>query len=182
MKKTISLTLLLLAACLLPARGFSAESGALPRGIIVMDGRPAPDLRLRDMDDNKFDLADQRGQWVLVHFWASWCGPCRREMPTLQEMDSIITAEKLPFTVVLINTAENEDTIFSFLGIVAPSLNTLMDRDGTVTNLWQPRGLPASFFVDPAGNIQYVALGGRSWNSEPYLAFLRHLAAGKVAN
>jgi len=77
--------------------------------------------------------------------------------------------------VVLINTAETEDTVFSFLGMVAPDLIPLMDTDGLTTQQWQPRGLPSTFLIDPDGNRRYLALGGRTWDSNEFLSFLEHL-------
>ena len=65
--------------------------------------------------------------------------------------------------------------MFTFLGIVAPELVPLMDTDGLVTEAWQPRGLPATYLVDPGGRIQYRALGGREWEQPAYLEFLRGL-------
>lgn len=144
-----------------------------PDGLIRLDGRPALPLKLPDMDGRITDLATLRGRWVMVHFWASWCGPCRREMPTLQVLSRELPAERL--AVVLVNTAEADDEVFSFLAIVAPDLPTLMDRDGRVTEDWQPRGLPSSFLVDPDGRLRYLALGDRQWDSPAYLGFLRSL-------
>ncbi|MGD8559077.1 MAG: TlpA disulfide reductase family protein [Gammaproteobacteria bacterium] len=152
-----------------------AESTA-PKGIIKLDGRPAPPLQLEDMDGNDYDLKESRGRWVFVHFWAAWCGPCRREMPTVQRMASLL--EDQPVNIVLVNTAETDDTVFSFLGLVAPDMTTLMDRDGLVTERWQPRGLPASFFVNPKGNLEYIALGGRTWDDPRYLNFIKQLIQG----
>ena len=125
------------------------------------------------MDGEPFDLTALRGHWAFVHFWASWCRPCREEMPAIQRMAEILG--NTPLTIVLVNTAEMEDTVFSFLGIVAPDLETLMDLDGLVTQQWQPRGLPATFMVDPDGIIRYLALGGRPWDEAPYVDFLRAL-------
>ena len=79
--------------------------------------------------------------------------------------------------LALVNTSEDDDAVFSFLGAVAPNLNTLMDRDGQATEHWQPRGLPATFLVDPHGRIRYMALGGRPWDTPTYLQFLERLAA-----
>lgn len=151
----------------------SVVADEAPPGLMPLDGRMAPALKLADMDGNTTDLAQMRGQWVLVHFWASWCGPCRREMPTLQRMREQISPTNL--AMVLVNTAETDEEIFSFMGVVAPDLESLMDTDGQVTAKWRPRGLPSSFLVDPAGRLQYIALGGRKWDSPPYLRFLRHL-------
>lgn len=157
--------------------GFGSAWGkdsALPEGIMAVDGRPAPELRLSDMDGQAFDLEDSKGHWRFVHFWASWCGPCRREIPSLARMATMMETTRL--RIVLVNTAETEDAVFSFLGSVAPDLTTLMDYDGLVTERWQPRGLPATFLVDPLGNIQYMALGGRPWDQAEYISFLRGLA------
>ena len=158
----------------LPGAGFAVETITdLPKGVITLDGRTAPELKLKNMDGENYDLKDQRGHWVVVHFWASWCGPCRREMPTINEVYKKFDDSKLAF--VLVNTAESEDTVFNFIGIAAPDMIPLMDRDGEATEHWQPRGLPASFFVDPSGRLRYLALGGRDWRKPAYLNFLRQL-------
>jgi thiol-disulfide isomerase/thioredoxin len=145
----------------------------LPPGIMTLDGRPAPGLRLENIDGVAYDLATARGHWVFVHFWASWCGPCRREMPTIARMMPVLDDTALE--IVMVNTAETEDEVFTFLAVVAPDAVPLMDTDGLVTERWQPRGLPATFLVDPEGRLRYLALGGREWDTAPYLAFLRRL-------
>ena len=147
----------------------------LPRGVLRLDGRAAPPLVLKDMDGETWDIETARGRWVFVHFWASWCGPCREEMPTIQAIHPEFDPAELE--IVVINTAESEDTVFAFLASVAPDLVPLMDNDGLVTERWQPRGLPATYFVDPDGKLQYLALGGRAWDTPEYLNFLRGLIA-----
>jgi peroxiredoxin len=94
-------------------------------------------------------------------------------MPAIQEMWNKLQKEGLK--IALINTAEDEDTVFSFLASHAPDIRALMDRDGQVTEQWQPRGLPATYLIDQEGNIRYQALGGRPWNTKTYLDFLRTL-------
>jgi len=145
-----------------------------PKGIIVLDGRLAPELKLKDMDENPFDLTTLRGKWVFVHFWATWCGPCRKEMPTINAIYPIFKDSQLE--IVIINTAESEDIIFSFLGIAAPDIASLLDKDGLTTERWQPRGLPSTFFVDPKGRLRYLALGGRPWDEPKYIKFLKDLS------
>lgn len=167
--------ILLLIGALLLTQAAAAAAPAPPRGLMPLDGWPAPALRLVDMNGQVTDLQQLRGRWVLVHFWASWCGPCRREMPTLQRLSARIPPTRLQ--LVLVNTAESEDEVFSFLAGVTPELNTLMDRDGRVTERWQPRGLPSSFLVDPQGRLRYLALGGRDWTTPAYLNFLQVLTA-----
>jgi len=146
---------------------------ALPKGILKLDGRTAPALELKNLDGDTWNIASEHGHWVFVHFWASWCGPCRKEMPTIQAIMSEFRDSNLK--IVLVNTAESEDTTFGFIGSIAPELNSLLDSDGQVTERWQPRGLPSTYFVDPDGKLQYLALGGRAWNTPAYLAFLHSL-------
>jgi cytochrome c biogenesis protein CcmG/thiol:disulfide interchange protein DsbE len=162
---------LLLGLCALGV--FTAAAAAdLPPGLVARDGAPAPTLRLSNMEGKVTDLRDLRGQWVMVHFWATWCGPCRKEMPTLQSLVKLLPTQRL--RILLVNTA--------FLGLVAPDLDTLMDRDGKATEQWQPRGLPSSFLIDPDGRQRYLALGGRDWATEPYPAFLRQITQPPAVN
>lgn len=152
----------------------AAPAVELPTGVLPLDGRTAPPMRLVDTDGNVTDIVHLRGHWVMVHFWASWCGPCRKEMPAIGRMAKELVPGRL--RLVMVNTAETDDEVFAFLTIHAPDLTSLMDRDGQVTGRWQPRGLPASFFVDPEGKLRYLALGGRPWDTPPYRRFLLDLA------
>lgn len=165
----------LLAALLLFAQALvhAAEAPATPPGILVLDPYPAPTLRLDDIDGTPYDLGDHAGEVVFVHFWASWCGPCRKEMPAIRRMAAVLEKEGL--AIAMINTAEDEDTVFSFLAEYAPDARPLMDRDGQVTEAWEPRGLPATYLVDRDGTVRYQALGGRPWDEPAYLEFLRGL-------
>ncbi len=162
----------LLGIALLLCSAWAAAS-SLPKGVIELEPRPAPPLRLADFDGNHYDLAQAHGRWSFVHFWASWCGPCRREMPAIQRM--VNTMQDTDLEIVLINTAEDEETVFTFLAGVAPDLTTLMDYDGLATEQWRPRGLPSTYLVDPKGAIRYVVLGGRPWDEPAYLQFLHRL-------
>ena len=145
----------------------------LPAGIIQSVPFDAPAIKIADIDGMPFNPPDYQGKWLFVHFWASWCGPCRREVPSIEKMWQVMHKEGL--VVAFINTAEDEDTIFSFLSIHAPELRPLMDKDGQITEMWRPRGLPATYLVDPNGIVRYQALGDREWHSPSYINFLRSL-------
>ena len=163
-----------LTAGLLLLLSLPACTETLPPGVMRLDNTTAPALQLNNLDGEPYDLKNTQGHWRFVHFWASWCGPCRKEMPGIERMIAALGDSELE--IVLINTAETEDEVFTFLGIVAPDLVPLMDSDGKVTEVWQPRGLPATYLVDPAGRIQYQALGGREWEKPEYLEFLQGLS------
>lgn len=150
-----------------------ADNEKPPFGIREYNIGLAPNFELEDIDGEIFKLDSTRGQWVFLHFWASWCGPCRKEMPTIQSLSDIIDEDKLYF--VLVNVAEDEDTIFNFLGIVAPNLVSMMDSDGDVAEVWKPRGLPTTFLIDPQGRIRYQVIGGRDWDKPLYAEFIKSL-------
>ncbi len=168
---------LLLAGLLLCMTSLTWANETLPPGIIELKPYPAPTLHIDDLDGTPYKLEADRGGVVFVHFWASWCGPCREELPALQRMARQLEAEGL--RIAVINTAEDEDTVFSFLASLAPDLRPLMDRDGLATEAWQPRGLPATYLVDQQGTVRYQALGGRDWDKPVYLEFLRGMLAEK---
>ena len=151
----------------------TTDSNKTPFGIRDYDIGLAPDFTLHDVDGEKFELQETRGRWVFLHFWASWCGPCREEMPAIQKLADAVKSEK--FQIVMINTAEGEDTIFEFLAAIDVELNSLMDLDGMVTEAWKPRGLPTTFLISPKGQIRYQAIGGRDWGDTEYVDFIKHL-------
>ncbi len=170
--KAAIISFLIGAGLLLPLFVFSGPIEP-PRGIRHYEIGKAPEFTLTDMDGESFDLKSARGKWVFLHFWASWCGPCRKEMPEIQKMSEAIDKDELE--IVMVNTAENEDTIFSFLAEIGMEMNSLMDADGQVTEQYKPRGLPTTILIDPDGTVQYQAIGGRDWHDDVYIEFLRKL-------
>ena len=166
---------ILVITCLIVSLQFISigHANELPRGIIQLDGGIAENFTIEDSDGNTYELDQSKGRWVFLHFWASWCGPCRKEMPIIHQLETQFKDQ--PIDIVLINVAEDEDTIFSFLGTVASDLQSYMDKDGELAEIYAPRGLPTTFFIDPAGKKRYLALGGRHWTKPQYQAFLKSL-------
>ena len=151
----------------------TASDIKVPFGIRHYDIGLAQNFTLQDIDGETFELKQTKGHWVFLHFWASWCGPCREEMPAIQKLSETVKDEK--FQIIMVNTAEDEDTIFEFLAAIDIELNTLMDVDGLLTEVWKPRGLPTSFLINPKGEIKYQAIGGREWGDPEYAGFIRRL-------
>ena len=167
MKKFILIPLIVLFAC----SPVFADATQPLKGIRHYDIGIAPDFTLQDIDGESFALKDYRGRWVFLHFWASWCGPCRKEMPTIEKLIDKIDNEKLK--IVMVNTAEDDDTIFTFLGSLGIEAISLMDKDGVITEKYKPRGLPTTFIIDPKGYLRYQAIGGREWDKKEYLDFIQ---------
>jgi thiol-disulfide isomerase/thioredoxin len=174
---TFKLLLVVIGFCFAEAAvaNKTASDINVPFGIRHYDIGIAQNFTLLDVDGENFELDKTRGNWVFLHFWASWCGPCQEEMPSIQQLANAMQDEN--FKIVMINTAENEDTIFEFLAAIDVELITLMDVDGLVTEAWKPRGLPTSFLIDPDGKVKYQAIGGREWDKPVYVDFLRRLTS-----
>lgn len=169
--------LLFLSLCF-AAPVLAADLPPLTHGLTaVPPGRAAPALNLPDLDGKMHDLAALNGRVVLVNFWATWCPPCRREMPSLERLRRI-----LPEVVVLaVDVGEDADTVFAFTGTLepAPEFSLLLDRDSAVMQAWRVRGLPSTYVVGPDGSLAYRAVGGREFDHPEVLGQLRQLIGGK---
>jgi thiol-disulfide isomerase/thioredoxin len=125
-------------------------------------GGATPPLELSDLQGKKHRLADYRGQVVLVNFWATWCVPCREEMPSIERLRASL--EGRPFAVLAVNLAEPESRIHKFLEAVPLRFPVLLDRDTRTTRAWQAKLLPATYIVGPDGAIRYRHLGELDWS------------------
>ena len=127
-------------------------------------GGATPPLALQDLEGRPHRLADYRGQVVLINFWATWCGPCREEMPSINKLRASLAGQ--PFAVLAVNLAEPESRIRRFMEQVPLDFPVLLDRDTSVARTWKARILPASFLVGPDGRIRYSVLGEIDWTQD----------------
>ncbi len=131
-------------------------------------------------DDRKLTLSELKGRVVLVNFWATWCPPCRAEMPSMQALATRLEAR--PFTVVAVNVGEDEDATFAFRHEFAPPLSfpIALDADASTTRHWSVLGLPTTFLVDRGGRIAYRHVGGWDWDADPARSLVDALLKEKV--
>lgn len=143
--------------------GISSSVWGETKVLHPVNGRPlAPDFELNDIDGNRHHLSDYRGKVVIVNFWATWCPPCRFELPSMEKLWQA-TQDK-DVMMLAINLGEDEDTIFTFTSDYPVSFPLLMDLDSSVTKKYPVLGIPTSFVIDPQGHIIYRAVGTREWN------------------
>jgi len=117
---------------------------------------PAPDFKLNSLSGNQIQLKDYRGQIVLLNFWATWCAPCRLEMPVLQNRAEQFVGE---FAVVAINNAENSTDVQAYIDELGLSFEVLLDPEAEVQHLYMVRGYPTTYILDAEGLIRVKHIG-----------------------
>jgi peroxiredoxin len=128
------------------------------QGAAARIGRAAPNFRLATLDGGAATLTGYRGSWVLVNFWASWCGPCRGETPDLQRAWE--RSRDRGLVILGVNQQEPPGTVRTFVDEFRPTYPILLDRSGEVSNTYAVgRGLPVTLLIDPTGVLVRVYAG-----------------------
>jgi thiol-disulfide isomerase/thioredoxin len=134
-----------------------------------------PKLAGVDVHGKPFDLERLLGRVVVVNFWATWCEPCRDELPSLERLQRARAGK--PFVVVTVNFGEQPERIKSFLEREFVDLPVVLDRDKEAAGRWKAGGLPMTFIVDARGSLRYQVIGERKWDDSGSLAVVDKLLA-----
>ncbi|MCG8427358.1 MAG: TlpA family protein disulfide reductase [Chromatiales bacterium] len=157
---------LLLCGCLTPAY---AEWGNFSR----QWWEPAPPFHLEDLNGRLHHLTEYRGKVLVVNFWASWCAPCREELPSMNRAWEALQGENV--AMLAINLGEDREAVDAFIKDFPIDFTVLLDRRGNISQRWRVTGMPTTFLVDPQGNIAYRIVGKREWDSDELLQLVREL-------
>ena len=155
---------------------FSLAAGVLmfvttaPAGIT---GSAAPDFTLKSNSGENLKLSEFRGEVVLINFWASWCGPCRQEMPVLDELHRQYKA--LGFTVLGVNVEEDSSAARKLLEEVKISFPIMFDNNSVVSKQYDVIAMPSTVLVDRNGNMRYIHKGYKPGLEDQYLQQIRDL-------
>ena len=134
---------------------------------------PAPDFKLKGEDGKWYQLSDMRGKVVVINFWATWCPPCRYEMPALESLWQKVKDQNI--IILGINVGEDADTIFEFTGTYPVSFPLPMDIDGKVIEQYPIKGLPTTYVINPQGMVTHRAVGSRVWDEDWLINKLKSL-------
>ena len=135
----------------------------------------APDFNLTDIQGKSHSLSDYKGKVVLVQFWATYCTPCRKEMPTMNNL--VKKMQGKPFEIITVNMAESKQDIEKFITKVPIDFPVLLDTDGSVLSQWKVFAAPANFILDKTGNIIFTLYGGTEWDSDEMVKNLSALSS-----
>ena len=131
---------------------------------------------LADLAGEIHSLHSYRGSVVFLNFWATWCGPCRTEMPALQQMHDELAAEA-EFMMLAINLQEDAAQVRRFAGELELSFRILLDSSGEISAAYGARTLPMSYIIDKDGAILARIIGVREWAAPEFADLFRALAA-----
>ncbi len=139
----------------------------------ISPGVPAPDFSLQNIEGESISLSDYKGKVILLNFWASWCGPCIAEMPSIENLHKTVKDENIQ--VVTINLGESKDVVSNFMSKNGYSFNSLLDSDNSVAGIYGIRSIPTTYIINKEGNIVASKLGSHEWDSEGVISILREL-------
>lgn len=161
------------AVAVLPDRHAPTEMKRFA-GLQPMAGTPpASVLKLKGLDGNTVSLADYRGKVVLLNFWATWCPPCVKEIPSLNRLQQRLSGR--PFAVVSVDVGEGAEQVAAFLKKVPAEYPVLLDIDGVTVPDWDLRAFPTSYVIDREGRLRYGYYGGLEWDADEVVGLIEGL-------
>jgi peroxiredoxin len=134
---------------------------------------PAPNFTLKGMDGKNVKLSELRGNVVLLNFWASWCGPCREEMPLLNKIHQ--KYEPLGFTILGVNVEEDSDAAKKFIAQRPVDFPILLDNTNKVSKLYDVIAMPTTVVIDRDGNMRFLHQGYKSGDEAEYRKMVKKL-------
>ena len=149
-------------------------------GVVQMD-EPVPipvEVTLPDLSGRQVSLSDFKGKILFVNFWATWCPPCREEMPSMQKLHTRLKDKD--FLIVAIDLQESAAPVKKFLNEYELTFMTLLDSKGETGPLFGINSIPTTLIMDKNGMIIGVAIGPRDWASKKSIALFEHLIAQEV--
>jgi len=169
---------LLVSVIFLNSSNIFADSAV---NLIELEHKPsAPAFSLPDMDNKMHKLTDYLGKPVIVSFWATWCPPCRAEIPAFNRAWAKIKDEDIAMLAININ--EGQETIKSFTKEFPIDFTILRDETAGQLQNWNMTGLPTAFVIDAKGRIVYQAMGEREWDNDIILNKVRALKQETISS
>lgn len=141
-------------------------------------GTVAPDFTLTDLSGNRVSLRSLKGKVIFLNFWATWCVPCRQEMPTMEKLHREYKRDGLE--VVAVNLRETKEEVLKFVNELNLTFTVLLDKDGKVSEEYGVWSLPLSYFINRRGKFFGKVIGYRKWDGAEAKALFRDLLAEKL--
>ena len=172
------LILLIVVILLVGGAAYLSSTGTLHEPVkSVVAGDVAPDFQLEDTEGNLVSLASLRGKVVLLNFWATWCPPCREEMPSMEKLNEIMAGDD--FVMLAVNAEEDGRTVVpEFLAKNPHTFTILYDDKGVVQKRYGVYKFPESFVIRKDGTVSEKIIGPIDWASPKTIAYFKNLTKG----
>lgn len=142
-------------------------------------GFRAPNFTLNDLNGRKVSIADMRGRVVLINFWATWCGPCKVEMPSMNSLYNDLKGKDFELLAIS-SDVQGEKVVKPYITKGGFSFPVLIDSSFKVNGDYGIIGIPTTFIVDKDGMITHKILGPRDWNSPEARELIKRIMSSKV--
>jgi len=147
--------------------------GALFIVLTATSGHPAPDFVLKSSNGDNLRLSEYRGDVVMINFWATWCGPCRQEMPLLDELYS--RYQRVGFTLLGVNIDDDSRQAMQMVKELGVSFPVLFDESKAVSELYEVEVMPTTILLDREGTVRQIHHGYQPGYEDKYLTEIRSL-------
>ncbi|HTG80913.1 MAG TPA: TlpA disulfide reductase family protein [Geobacteraceae bacterium] len=141
----------------------------------AVEGNPAPAFTLKDLDGREVKLADLKGKVVIVNFWATWCPPCREEIPSMMQLNQAMAGKPFQMLAISINEGGAQE-VQAYFKQSGNSLPALLDPTQQVAKRYGVTGVPESFVIDRNGVILKKVVGGVNWSDPAAIKFMTDAA------
>lgn len=137
------------------------------------EGKTATDFTLKNLNGKEVSLSDYRGRLVFLNFWATWCPPCRMEMPSMEKLYQRFKDDD--FVMLAVDLRESQKIVKKFVDDYELNFTILLDSDGRIGDTYGVRAIPTTYLIDRQGRLIGKAVGARDWASQEAFKLIEHL-------
>ncbi|NQU17047.1 MAG: TlpA family protein disulfide reductase [Candidatus Saganbacteria bacterium] len=171
--KYILVAVVLLIALGMAAYTMGTKSGQGGKINMIEESKQAPEFTLTDLEGNSVALSSFKGKVVFLNFWATWCPPCRAEMPSMQKLNDLM--KEKDFVILAVDVGERKAGVSSFVLKNKYTFKVLLDSDHEVSTDYKVAGIPTTLILNKEGKIVLREVGSRNWATADIIAKIEEL-------
>ena len=172
--RSLSLVFILLVNLVFTAEGREDDLFSRIRINPIKGDKRVPDFSLKDLTGKKVEIKQYKGKIIFLNFWATWCGPCKEEMPSLEVLHRQFKGENFVLLTISVDY-EGLKPVREFLNKQRYTFPVLLDPNGEILDLFEVKGIPTTFIIDKKGRVIGRAIGPRDWKSPEVFSLINLL-------
>ena len=172
--RCLCLILILLVSLSISAEGGEEEFFSKIKINPIKGNRKTPDFALKDVKGKEVEIKKFRGKVVFLNFWATWCSPCKEEMPSMEVLHQLFKEKQFVLITISVDY-EGQKTVKEFINKKQYTFSVLLDPDGETLDLFEVKGIPTTYVIDKKGRTVGKAIGPRDWSSQEVVSLINLL-------